>query len=376
MTDSASAPAAMGDAAARGVKWKKRWRGRGRGVHGDNTRPAELCALLGRCTLRGALAHGAAWLLADAHAARLLDRLCLGRPARGVTRRGADAAAAAAAAGGGARGAAAAAAVEAEAAAEAAAADGGGDASVAAAAPPQQPHAGGGPTGWRAPQQQLLRLSLLEAMFLAHGLGCLTLYDDEARPRRIRAALQRVRCAALRGACLTCVRPSQAALPPPEALLASAGGGTGAEDAAALARWAPPALAAALGAWRAGGAAPDTLAPILLPPQQRAPPAAAAASAAAAAAPRDATPARSDAAAEAAAAQQQQQQPAAVAAAAGAAGQLLRALSDAQLWRACVDAQPGFAAAYAAYLYCRARGWLVRSRRSGAAAAFTRADAR
>jgi hypothetical protein len=122
-----------------------------------------------------------------------------------------------------------------------------------------------------------------------------------------------------------------------------------AEDAAVLDAMAPPGLAGELRAWRAGGEPPAALAALLRPPA----PADAAALAAAQAAARaeagaDATPPRSDAAA------------AAGEAGGDVAAPALRRLSPEEIWRAALDTQPGFAPAYAAYLYCRARGWLVR----------------
>ena len=125
------------------VKWKKRRRHGAPGVGGDNSRPAELSAALARCALRGALAHGCAYVRAEPYVARLLDRLCIGRVLRGAAAAGLPE-------------------------------------TDPLPPPAAAPWAPGQP---RQPQPPpLLRLSMLEAVFLAHGLECLTLYDVQVRP--------------------------------------------------------------------------------------------------------------------------------------------------------------------------------------------------
>jgi hypothetical protein len=148
------------DEAAASVKWKKRRRHGAPGVGGDNSRPAELSAALARCALRGALAHGGAWVRCDAHVGRLLDRLCLGRVQRGAAAQQLP------------------------------------ETDPPPPRPPQQTP--GQPHGPRGPQPpQMVRLSMLEAVFLAHGLECLTLFDVQVRPARGRGFAP---CALTRGA--------------------------------------------------------------------------------------------------------------------------------------------------------------------------------
>lgn len=138
---------ALASEAAAAVKWKKRRRHGAAGVGGDNSRPAELSAALARCCLRGAVAHGGCWVRCDAHVGRLLDRLCLGRVQRGAASQG-----------------------------------------LPETDPPplprqQQP---GGPRPQQPPQ--MVRLSMLEALFLCHGLECLQLFEVQVRPSRGRDA--------------------------------------------------------------------------------------------------------------------------------------------------------------------------------------------
>jgi hypothetical protein len=167
------------DEAAASVKWKKRRRHGAPGVGGDNSRPAELSAALARCALRGALAHGGAWVRCDSHVGRLLDRLCLGRVQRGAAAQ-----------------------------------------QLPETDPPppraQQQQQPGQPHGPRGPQPpQMVRLSMLEAVFLAHGLECLTLFDVQVRPARGRGcshsaltrSAARAAASARRRACCHRARP-------------------------------------------------------------------------------------------------------------------------------------------------------------------------
>jgi hypothetical protein len=268
----------------RPVKWKRR-------PSGADPKPSEALRRISCLSLRGTLAHGAAFLALEPRHATLLDKVCLGKLCRGAAAEGAAqpwlqllAAERAQRA------------AEREqqrpGEAEAAEAPDAGeedeppgedlptappaaDEPAVAAADASAPSARWGRAAAPKPAV-VVRLSLLEAVFLLHALDCLTLYEEtpDAPP----------------------LADSLTALQSPES-------------------------AAAFAAWRAGGAAPQHLSHLLSSP---APPPAAGEP------PRPHPPG-------------------------------LRALSDFDVWSLAVAAQPGFPAAYRAYLHCRSRGWLVRS---------------
>ena len=138
----------------RPIKWKRRF-------GAEAGKPVETLRQLRGRSLRGVLAHGCAYVAVDGKTASLLDRVCLGRAARGVAASGvADAWLQELAQR-----------LLSERSAREAA-----DAEAAAGPLPDRPRP--------PPLVALVRFSLLEAVFLVHGLECLTLFEETVRAPR------------------------------------------------------------------------------------------------------------------------------------------------------------------------------------------------
>ena len=378
-------PVASAMADLRPIKWKHSW------SEGESLPAAAALRAVRERRLNGLLQHGCVYVATDAKTAWWLDRCCLGRQQRGIAAVGVaddwlaaarqvflDAQQAARQA----KAAQSAGAAEATPGQAEAAPQGGEPPVVAEDAAPgtevgrepqgEEPPAGGEPPAKRQRASPpvsitLMRFSMLEAMFLMHGLEVLTLYEPAVRSPR------------------GCSLSLETALTPPACLPVSlqpvdaddvASRAPGVDTEEQLQRWTTPQTAQALSAWRSTGDAPEALRPLLGAGSLGAAPSPGAAAAqpampdgvAASAGPEVRSKVQwkgrhvgNAAATAAAAAAGAAAAASAAAAAAAAVPPGYRRLGDADVWHAAVSACPGFLPAYAAYYHCRSRGWLIRS---------------